>query len=106
MSRHEVSAGKSPCGSQQGENHPSDHVPFATIHVRVSKPAGYQYGDCPNGDETRNEYVYDVLDGFERVLKVTRHKSFLDYFEVWGGLFTNLAFLSLGVWFGLYVQFL
>lgn len=105
MSRHEVSAGNNPSGKKDRENDPPSEVPFATIHVRVSKPAGYQYGDCPNGDETRNEYVYDLLDGFERVLKVTRHKSFLDYFEVWGALVANLAFLSLGVWFGLFVQF-
>lgn len=104
MSWHQESAGNNPCGKQGSENNPSDEVPFATIHVRVSKPAGYQYGDCPHGDETRNEYVYDVLDGFERVLKVTRHRTLFDYFELWGPFLTNAAFFAAGVVFGLYAQ--
>lgn len=96
-------AGNEPRGQHADKDVPSDFPVFATIHVRVSQPPGYEYGDCYDGNETRSEYVGAVLGGFERTLKVTRHLKFLDFVEVWGACITNVAFLSLGMTFGIVI---
>ncbi|MBS0370806.1 MAG: hypothetical protein JSS57_16600 [Proteobacteria bacterium] len=94
---HHERAEAGPCDDQANEGFLPNSVPFATLHVRLFKelPTGMSRDDRECYDACREE-AESVFEGFEKVLKVNRHKSFeFLEFVMWCFSQTGLFFFAL-----------
>lgn len=105
---HDSDTANHPVQGQPDEHRFSDPVPFAIVHVRLFEDsAASVVGDSKHREYAQKEQLGYVLDGFEEVLNISRHKSFgfVD-FARWAFSQVGLMFfgLFLGVLLGMRLQ--
>lgn len=103
MSKLNQVADASPSEYQQAACSGDSVSPFALIQVRLFKSDFVEGKSDQDHDRANRQQLAEVLEGFEKVLKVSSHTGYSAFREVLGDVAVPFMFGLVGIIFGTWV---